>query len=94
MTEKTYSREEYIHLAKLYERAERLQDMIKAIKDFIKIDPNLSNEERNIFSSGYKNLITPKRASWRLLSSMEKKELKKNGESLPYIKLVKENISK
>jgi len=94
MTETKYSREEYIFLAKLYERADRFQDMINTIKLFINLDPNLTVEERNIFSSGYKDLISPKRESWRLLNSLEKKESKKNAPNLPYIKLIKENITK
>ena len=94
MTEKIYSREEYIFSAKLYERADRFQDMITAVKEYIKLDPTLRIEERNIFSSAYKNLITPKRASWRLLHSMEKKEQKKNSPNLPYIKLIKEKVAK
>jgi 14-3-3 protein epsilon len=94
MTEKKYSREDYIFLAKLYERADRLEDMITLVKEYINLDPNLSIEERNIFSSAYKNNITPKRVSWRLLHSMEKKEQKKNTPNLPYIKLTKENVAK
>ncbi len=95
MTEKKYSRDEFLYLAKLFERADRFQDMIDAIKDFINLDPVLNIEERNIFSAGYKNIISPKRSSWRLLNSMEKKELKKNNSSnLPYIKITKDNITK
>lgn len=94
MTEKKYSREEYIYLAKLYERADRYQDMITAVKEYINIDPSLFAEERNIFNSAYKNQIAPKRASWRLLHAMEKKELKKKTPNLPYIQLTKENVAK
>ena len=73
-----HSREEYIYLAKLYERAERYQDMVTSINKFIELNPKLSKEERNILSAGYKNIISDKRASWRLLNSMEKKKQKKN----------------
>ncbi len=89
-----YTRDENIYLSKLNERAERFDQMIYSIKNIIKSDPNLSMEEREIFSSGYKNLTLPKRSSWRILSQMEKKELKKNGNNLQYIKLTKENIYK
>lgn len=93
MTDKKYSRDEYIFLSKLYERADRFDDMINAIKEYINLEPNLTIEERNIFSSGYKNYISPKRASWRLLNSMEKKDAKKNAQNVPYIKLTKNNIT-
>ena len=71
---KNYTREEYVYLAKLYERAERFDDMVKFINKFVELNPSLTNEERNILSAGYKNVISNKRASWRLLNSMEKKE--------------------
>ena len=33
---KNYAREEYVYLAKLYERAERFPDMVKAINKYIR----------------------------------------------------------
>ena len=89
---KNYTREEYVYLAKLYERAERFDDMVKFINKFVELNPNLTYEERNILSAGYKNVISNKRASWRLLNSMEKKEEKKNSPQLTYLKEVKTNI--
>ena len=91
---KNYTREEYIYLAKLYERAERFPDMVKAINKFVELDPKLSKKERNILCSGYKNIIADKRSSWRLLNSMEKKEEKKNSSQIANIKLIKKNIEK
>ena len=91
---KNYTREEYVYLAKLYERAERFPDMVKSINKFVELDPKLTREERNILSSGYKNIISDKRASWRLLNSMEKKEEKKNSPQTANIRLVKNNIEK
>ena len=91
---KKYTREEYVYLAKLYERAERFPDMVKAINKFVELDPKLTKDERNILSAGYKNIISDKRASWRLLNSMEKKEEKKHSSQSANIKLVKKNIEK
>ena len=91
---KYYTREEYIYLAKLYERAERFPDMVKSINKFVELDPKLTKDERNILSAGYKNIISDKRASWRLLNSMEKKEEKKNSPQTANIRLVKNNIEK
>ena len=91
---KNYTREEYIYLAKLYERAERFPDMVKSIHKFVELDPKLTKDERNILSAGYKNIISDKRASWRLLNSMEKKEEKKNSPQTANIRLVKNNIEK
>lgn len=91
---KEYSREEYVYLSKLYEKAERFDDMVKFINKYVELNPCLTHEERNILSAGYKNVISSKRASWRLLNSMEKKEEKKNTSQLQCIKEVKTNIEK
>jgi 14-3-3 protein epsilon len=92
MAERTYTREEYLYLAKLYERAEKFDDMVKWINKFVELDPNLSNDEKNILSAGYKNVISPKRASWRLLNSLEKKEEKKNSTNLAYLQEIKKRV--
>lgn len=92
MTEKTYTRDEYVYLAKLYERAERFDDMVHWISKFVQLDANLIPDERNILSAGYKNVISGKRASWRLLHGLEKKEEKKNSPNLAYLKEIKGRV--
>ena len=72
-----YTREEYVYLSRLYERAERFPDMVKSINKFVELDPKLSKDERNLLSAGYKNIISDKRSSWRLLNNMERKEEEK-----------------
>ena len=91
---KKYTREEYVYLAKLYERAERFPDMVKSINKYVELDPKLTKDERNILSAGYKNIISDKRASWRLLNSMERKEEKKNSVQSKYIHEIKDNIER
>ena len=91
---KTYTREEYVYLAKLYERAERFPDMVKAINKFIELNPKLTKDERNILSAGYKNIISKKRTSFRLLNNMEKKEEKKNSTQIANIREIKGAIEK
>jgi len=75
--DKKYSREEFVFLAKLYERAERYPEMISWITKFVELNPVLSSDERNILSAGFKNIIGSKRTSWRLIETLEKKEEKK-----------------
>jgi 14-3-3 protein epsilon len=88
-----YSREEYVYLSKLYEKAERFPDMVKSINKFVEMDPKLTKEERNLLSAGYKNIISDKRSSWRLLNNMERKEEeKKNTTQSTYIKEIKDKI--
>lgn len=44
------------------------------MKNLAKLDVDLTVEERNLLSVGYKNVIGARRASWRILSSIEQKE--------------------
>ena len=90
-----YTREEYVYLSRLYERAERFPDMVKSINKFVELDPKLSKDERNLLSAGYKNIISDKRSSWRLLNNMERKEEeKKNTSQEANIKEIKDKIEK
>lgn len=90
MMDKTYTREEYVYLAKLYERAERYEDMVMWITKFIQLEPKLSMDERNILSAGFKNIIGSKRSSWRLLQNLERKEEKKGGNNNTNLNSVRE----
>ena len=90
-----YTREEYVYLSKLYEKAERFPDMVKSINKYVELDPKLTKEERNLLSAGYKNIISDKRSSWRLLNNMERKEEeKKNTTQSANIKEIKDKIEK
>ena len=89
---KKFNREEYIYLSKLYEKAERYPDMIKSINKMIEINPTLTKEECDILSTGYKNMITDKRNSWRILNSMERREKKKKSHIIEHIREIKSHI--
>ncbi|CAJ1957397.1 unnamed protein product [Sphenostylis stenocarpa] len=69
-----------VYVAKLAEQAERYDEMVDAMKKVAKLDVELSVEERNLFSVGYKNVVGSRRASWRILSSIEQKEESKGNE--------------
>lgn len=49
-------------------------EMSKVAKDTHELTPELSVEERNLLSVAYKNVIGSRRASWRIISSIEQKE--------------------
>jgi len=70
-------REHNVYMAKLAEQAERYDEMVKfmdsVVKDVIP-DQELTVEERNLLSVAYKNVIGARRASWRIISSIEQKE--------------------
>jgi 14-3-3 protein epsilon len=56
-------------------------EMVEAMKNVAKLDVELTVEERNLLSVGYKNVIGSRRASWRILSSIEQKEEAKGNEA-------------
>ncbi|KAK9284295.1 hypothetical protein L1049_023466 [Liquidambar formosana] len=67
-------RQKFVYIAKLAEQAERYDEMVDSMKKVAKLDVELTVEERNLLSVGYKNVIGARRASWRILSSIEQKE--------------------
>ncbi|EYU36497.1 hypothetical protein ABFS83_14G272300 [Erythranthe nasuta] len=73
-------REQLVYLARLAEQAERYDEMVEAMKKVARLDVELTVEERNLVSVGYKNVIGARRASWRILSSIEQKEDNKGHE--------------
>merc|ERR1712036_131632 len=66
-------REELIQRAKLAEQAERYDDMAASMKAVTETGIELSNEERNLLSVAYKNVVGARRSSWRVISSIEQK---------------------
>ncbi|KAK8646142.1 hypothetical protein V6N13_119938 [Hibiscus sabdariffa] len=83
----------FVYVAKLAEQAERFDDMVAAMKKIAELDVELTVEERNLLSVGYKNVIGARRASWRILSSIEQKEESKgNEEKAKKIKLYRQKV--
>jgi 14-3-3 protein beta/theta/zeta len=66
-------KEELVQRAKLAEQAERYDDMAAAMKAVTETGVELSNEERNLLSVAYKNVVGARRSSWRVISSIEQK---------------------
>lgn len=82
-------REEAVYMAKLAEQAERYDEMVEEMKKVAQMvhDLELSVEERNLLSVAYKNVIGARRASWRIISSIEQKEESKGNEE--HVKRIK-----
>ena len=76
-------------MAKLAEQAERYDEMVEEMKKVAQMvhDQELSVEERNLLSVAYKNVIGARRASWRIISSIEQKEESKGNEE--HVKRIK-----
>ena len=70
---KMAEKEELVQRAKLAEQAERYDDMASSMKSVTETGIELSNEERNLLSVAYKNVVGARRSSWRVISSIEQK---------------------
>jgi len=68
------SRDDHIYLARLAEQAERYDEMADYMKNVAKQNQELVSEERNLLSVAYKNVVGSRRASLRIISSIEQKE--------------------
>lgn len=84
----THEREDQVYKAKLAEQAERYDEMVEKMKIVAALDVELTVEERNLLSVAYKNVIGARRASWRIISSIEQKEQNKGVEEK--VKMIKE----
>ena len=56
-------------------------EMVENMKCVASSDQELTVEERNLLSVAYKNVIGTRRASWRVVSSIEQKEESKGNEA-------------
>merc|ERR1711884_460343 len=72
-TKMSGDKDELVQRAKLAEQAERYDDMAQSMKSVTETGIELSNEERNLLSVAYKNVVGARRSSWRVISSIEQK---------------------
>ncbi|KAF7715491.1 14-3-3 protein [Penicillium ucsense] len=77
-------RENKTFLARLCEQAERYDEMVS----YMKIGGELTVDERNLLSVAYKNVVGTRRASWRIISSIEQKEESKGSEE--HVSIIRE----
>ncbi|KFY49672.1 hypothetical protein V496_09869 [Pseudogymnoascus sp. VKM F-4515 (FW-2607)] len=85
--------EDSVYLAKLAEQAERYEEMVENMKNVASEDQELTVEERNLLSVAYKNVIGARRASWRIVTSIEQKEESKgNAGQVTLIKEYRQKI--
>ena len=69
-------------------------EMVSSMKAVASLDVELTVEERNLLSVAYKNVIGARRASWRIVSSIEQKEENKAAEDkLKLIRTYREKVS-
>ncbi|KAJ6659029.1 14-3-3 protein eta [Hemicordylus capensis] len=88
-------REQLLQRARLAEQAERYDDMAAAMKAVTELNEPLSNEDRNLLSVAYKNVVGARRSSWRVISSIEQKTMADGNEKkLEKVKAYREKIEK
>jgi len=73
-------REKEVYFAKLAEQAERYDEMAAHMEAVGKSGDELSVEERNLLSVAYKNAVGSRRAAWRIITSVEQKELSRGND--------------
>merc|ERR1711907_813161 len=67
------NREQALYMAKLAEQAERYEDMVKYMKQIVELGikaHELTVEERNLLSVGYKNMMSVRRTAWRTVQQI------------------------
>lgn len=82
---------ELIQKAKLAEQAERYDDMAACMKQVTEQGAELTNEERNLLSVAYKNVVGARRSAWRVISSIEQKT-EGNDKKLQMVKEYREKV--
>ena len=86
---KMSTKEERLFLAKIAEQSERYDDMSREMKAIVQNDGKpLTDEERNLLSVAYKNVVGTRRSAWRVISFLEQKTVDKNEDP------VKQKLSK
>jgi 14-3-3 protein epsilon len=82
-----------VYMAKLAEQAERYDEMVEYMKEVGNNASNdLSLEERNLLSVAYKNVVGARRASLRIINSIEQKEKEKGSDKQTLINNYKQKV--
>ena len=58
-------------MARVAEQGERYEDMFEFLKQFLQTKAHFTPDERNLLSVAFKNLVTPKRTTWRTILAVE-----------------------
>jgi len=87
-------REGNVYMAKLAEQAERYDEMAEYMKNVATAEAELSVEERNLLSVAYKNAVGSRRASWRIVSSVEQKEVQRGSPNAAQPPVYRQKIEK
>lgn len=72
-----------------------VSEMVDSMKSIAQMGVGLTSEERNLLSVAYKNTIGARRASWRIVSSIEAKASGDDGEIIAaeYRKVIEKELT-
>lgn len=85
-------RAQHIRLAKVAEMAERYEDMTENMKKAVMIQAVLNDEERNLLSVAFKNVVGARRSAWRVINSVEQKDKEHVEEIVEYRKVIEKEL--
>lgn len=71
---------ELVDMAKLAEQAERYDDMVSYMTQLTELSKKLTDDQRNLLSVAFKNVVGARRSAWRITSSMEQRHKEKGDE--------------
>ena len=63
-----------LFMSRVAEQGDRFEDMFNFLKDSIhqrRAPLHFTSDERNLLSVAFKNLVTPKRTTWRTILAVE-----------------------
>jgi hypothetical protein len=89
-------RDDLIILAKLSEQTERYEEMAACMKKVTELGGALSNEDRNLLSVAYKNVVGSRRSAWRVIFnylSRAESGTKKHTVSEEYKKVIEKELN-
>ncbi|CAL8086509.1 unnamed protein product [Calicophoron daubneyi] len=80
--------------AKLAEQTERFDEMVGYMSALAKLGLELPQEERNLFSIGFKNFMAPKRNALKVVTAAVQQAENESSFMLPYYKKFRDEIQK
>jgi len=93
MSDPSRNESDLVSQAKFAEQAERYDDMVQFMTLRTKeCTSGLSNEERNLLSVAFKNVVGARRSAWRIISNLEGKSPDKKSTIEPYRKEIEEEL--
>ena len=84
-----------LFMARLAEQAERFEDMFTFLQPVLLKRDHFTPEERQMLSVAFKNLVTPRRTTWRTIVAIEQSKQNQNNDATnAYKAIIEERLHK